>query len=96
MARFFEINIFRIFHPEFPCSIQTREDSILGGPRSFSFWLPRNLSNHMIRQARTGDTVLVNSRETGAESNTGRGEKGSRRQKTKYIGPVDPNGGGEG
>ncbi len=23
------------------------------------FWAPRNLSNHMIRQARTGDTVLV-------------------------------------
>ena len=26
-------------------------------------WVPRNLSHHMIRQARTGDTVVVKSRE---------------------------------
>jgi hypothetical protein len=31
--------------------------------RSSSFWLPRNLSNRMDRQARTGDTVLFKSRE---------------------------------
>ncbi len=40
-----------------------REDWILRGPRWSSFWLLRNLSNHMDRQARTGDTVLVMSRE---------------------------------
>jgi hypothetical protein len=32
---------------------------ILRGPLSSSFWLPRNLSNHMDSQARTGDSVLV-------------------------------------
>jgi hypothetical protein len=29
------------------------------------FWAPRNLSHHMIRQARNVDTVLVKSTETG-------------------------------
>jgi hypothetical protein len=33
--------------------------NILSGPRLSSLWLPRNLSNHMDRQARTGDTVLA-------------------------------------
>ncbi len=37
----------------------SREDWILRVPRSSSYWLPRNLSNHMDRQARTGSTVLV-------------------------------------
>ncbi len=37
--------------------------NILRGPRSVSFWLPRNLSNHMDRQARTLGTVIVKSRE---------------------------------
>jgi hypothetical protein len=32
------------------------------GPRSSSFLVPRNLSNHMDRQAHTGDTVIVKSR----------------------------------
>ncbi len=32
-------------------------------PRPSSFWVPRNLSHHMIRQARTGHTVLVKRRE---------------------------------
>ncbi len=31
--------------------------------RSSSFWLPRNLSNHMDWQTRTGDTMSVKSRE---------------------------------
>ncbi len=44
-------------------SKRTIENWILRGPRSSSFWFPRNLSHHMIRQARTGDTVLVRSRE---------------------------------
>jgi hypothetical protein len=39
----------------------------LTGPRSPSFRVPRNLSKHMDRQARTGDTVLVKSREVGAK-----------------------------
>jgi hypothetical protein len=30
-------------------------------PCSSSFWIPRNLSNHMDWQARSGDTVLVKS-----------------------------------
>ncbi len=29
----------------------------------YTFWLPRNLSNHRDRQRRTADTVLVKSRE---------------------------------
>ncbi len=44
------------------------------GPRSSSFWAPRNLFNHIDRQARTGDTTLVRSGEM-----TGR---------KKYIGPI--------
>jgi hypothetical protein len=31
------------------------------GPGSSSFWVPRNLTLHMVRQARIGDTVLVSS-----------------------------------
>ncbi len=46
------------------------EDSKLGGPRSSSFWLPRNLSDRMDRQARTGDTVLIKSREMTGRSQT--------------------------
>ncbi len=41
----------------------SREDYILRGPRSSSFWLPRNLSHYIIRQARTCDTMLAKSRE---------------------------------
>ncbi len=41
----------------------TREKWILSGPCSSSFWLPRNLSNHMDRQALSGDAVLVKNRE---------------------------------
>jgi hypothetical protein len=36
-----------------------REDSILRGSRSSSCWILRNLSRPMIRQAGTGETVLV-------------------------------------
>jgi hypothetical protein len=32
---------------------------VLGGPRSSSFWVPRNLSHHTIRQSRTGDNKSV-------------------------------------
>jgi hypothetical protein len=39
------------------------EELIVRGPRSSSFWLPRNLSNHRDRQARARDIVLVKSRE---------------------------------
>jgi hypothetical protein len=48
----------------------------------------RNLSNHMDRQARTGDTVLVKSREMTGRSQTlpwwlkGRGGKDDRKQNT--------------
>ncbi len=38
---------------------KTIEKLILRGPRSTLFWLPQNLSNHMDRQARTRETVLV-------------------------------------
>jgi hypothetical protein len=34
------------------------------------FWLPRTLSNHMDRQARTGETVLDKSREMTGRSQT--------------------------
>ncbi len=34
-----------------------REDWILRGPWSSSFWIPRNLSDHMIRQASIGNTI---------------------------------------
>ncbi len=36
----------------------------------FSFYVPRNLSNHMDRQARTSDTVLVKSRKMTGRSQT--------------------------
>jgi hypothetical protein len=40
------------------------------GPCSSSLWLPRNLFNHMDRQARIGDTVMVKSREMTGGSQT--------------------------
>jgi hypothetical protein len=42
----------------------------LNTERPTSFWIPRNLSHHMVRQARTGDTVLVKSREMTSRSQT--------------------------
>ncbi len=65
--------------------VYIREDWILRGPRSSSFWLPRNLSNHMDRQARTGDTVRL---QIGVRSQTlpwwlgGRRGKDDRKQNT--------------
>jgi hypothetical protein len=50
--------------------VAAREDRILRGPRSSSIRLPRNLSNHMDGQARTGDIVLVNRREMTGRSKT--------------------------
>jgi hypothetical protein len=44
--------------------VQTIEElTLLKGPQSSSFCLPRNLSNHMDRQAHTSDIVLVKSRD---------------------------------
>ncbi len=40
------------------------------GPRSSSFWLPQNLSSHMVGQARTHDTVFVKRREMTGRSQT--------------------------
>ncbi len=56
-----------------------------------SFGVP-NLSDHMVRRARTGDTVLVvERRQVGPKHCRSRWEeKGQRRQKTKYIGPRWP------
>jgi hypothetical protein len=50
--------------------IVVREDWMLRGPRLSSFWVPRNLSHHMIRQARTFDTVLVKSRDMTSRTQT--------------------------
>jgi hypothetical protein len=53
------------------------------------FWLPRNLSNHMDRQAPSGDTVLVNIREmTGPNTSLVAGGGEVKTTETKYIGPV--------
>ncbi len=63
----------------------------LGGPRSSSFWFRRNLSHHMIRQARSRDTVLVKSREMTLPKHYrggGLGERGKDDRKQKYIGPA--------
>jgi hypothetical protein len=49
-------------HLNFP-KAPPREDWKLRCPRSSSFWVPRNLSHHMIRQAHTCDIVFVKSRE---------------------------------
>ncbi len=62
--------------------------------RSSSFLLLRNLSNHTYRQARTGDTVLVRSREITGRSQTLQWGDWVRRGKDvrkKIIGPVDTN-----
>ncbi len=40
------------------------------GPRSFSLWLPRNLSNHMDRLTGTRDTVFAKSRQMTGRSQT--------------------------
>ncbi len=45
-----------------------KENWIQRGPLSSSFWVPRNHSNRMDRQARTGDTVIVKSREMTGKS----------------------------
>ncbi len=52
----------------------SREDWTLRGPRSSSFWVLRNLSHHMIWQARPGDTELVKNRDM-----TGRAQRLPRR-----------------
>jgi len=59
------------------------ELNIRRGPRSSHFWLTRNLSNHMDRQARTGDTLLRESRHVGATN--GRGGWGEGGVKTTEI-----------
>jgi len=51
-------------------TLYLREDWILRGPRSSSFWVPRNLSQKMVRQARIGDTALVKSREMTGRTQT--------------------------
>ncbi len=50
--------------------IWCRDDWILRGLRSSSCSLLRNLSNHMDRQAHTGDTVIVQSRDMTGRSQT--------------------------
>jgi hypothetical protein len=69
---------------------QTIEEWNTKSPRSSSFWVPRNLSHHMDRQARTLYAVLVTSREL--EANTavvagGRSCKDDRKQNTLAILP---------
>ncbi len=51
-------------------TVYVREDWILRDPQSSSFRVPRNLSYHMDRKARTGDTALVRSREMTGRSQT--------------------------
>jgi hypothetical protein len=56
---------------------------MLREPRSSSFWVSRNLSHHTIRQARTGDTVSVKSREmTSGVVAEGRRVKDYRKENT--------------
>jgi hypothetical protein len=43
-------------------------NTVLRGPRSSSFWVPRSLSNHMIRQAH--NTMLVKRREITGRTQT--------------------------
>ncbi len=68
--------------------LKGREDWIQKGPRLSSFWLPRNLSYHMGRQARTGDTMSVKTREMTGRAQTlpwwlgGRRGKDDRKQNT--------------
>jgi hypothetical protein len=68
----------------------TKADWILRGPRSSSFWVPRNLSHHMIRQARTGVTMLVKSREMTGRTQTlpwWLGWEGVKAMENKYRWP---------
>ncbi len=70
--------------PPFPCILhgcnqRSIEEIKLRSPRSSSFWFPRNLSNHLDRQDRIRNTVLVKKREMTGRSQTmaqwlGRGE----------------------
>ncbi len=50
--------------------IYTREDWRLRGLRASYIWVPRNLSHHMDKQARIGDTVLVSNIEMTGRSQT--------------------------
>ncbi len=70
-----------------PLSIQSSlfhyiEELILRGPCSSSFWFPRNLSNHMYRQACTCDSVLVKNRGMTGSSQHCRGGWGGGGVKT--------------
>jgi hypothetical protein len=64
IGRFFPVTAVR------KSSKYTREDWVPRGPKSSSFWVPRNLSNHMDRQARIGYTVLVKRREVTGRTQT--------------------------
>jgi hypothetical protein len=69
-----EIEMWRLkaFYYWYLCVIpQHREDLILRGLHSSSFWLPRNLFHHMDRETRIGHTVLlVKSRELAGRGQT--------------------------
>jgi hypothetical protein len=72
------------------------DNTIQRGPRSSSFWLPRNLSNHMDRQARIRDTVLVKSREITGKSQkkpcrSGWGRRGKDDIKQNTLAPLNLN-----
>ncbi len=67
--------------------LHSRENWILRGPQSPTFWVPLNLSHHVVRQARTGDTLFVKSREMTGRTQTlplagGRRGKDDRKQDT--------------
>jgi hypothetical protein len=64
-------------------SPEHRGFNILRGQRSSSFWLPRNLSTHIDRQASTRDTVLAKSREM-----TDGGGKGKDDRKQNTFSPL--------
>ncbi len=71
----------------------SREYWIPRGPRSSTFWVPRNLSHHMImiRQARAGDTVLVKSREmTGGNQTLPRWLRGEGKDDRKQSSTLAP------
>ncbi len=72
--------------------LKGREDWLQKSPWLSSFWVPRNLSHHVVRQAFSGDTVSVKSREMRDEIGPnycrgglggGGGGKGLIRQKKK-------------
>ncbi len=64
------LNIFYLYGKAIYTFLHIRKEWILRGPQSSSFWVQLNLSDHIVRQTRTGAIVFVKSREMTGRTKT--------------------------